>query len=119
MNSTRFLQVVLVLGAVMALAIADAAALAAVANPLDSAWLVLASAVVVTSAYSIFAGRVIGHRKWWLLVAGPVIYYAGLSAILSSPEYLWLDLRMPLTVFAALSGGYLGAHSDGVVPTQP
>jgi len=99
----------IIIGSAVLMWLADAAALAAVAHPADSSWMSLIAQLVTISAFGVISGRIAGRKALYVIALGPFLYCGTMSLLMSTPMFLWLDLRMPLTIVASLASALTGA----------
>jgi len=99
----------IVIGGAVLMWLADSAALAAVSHPTDSTWMSLIAQLVTISAFGVISGHIAGRKALYVIALGPFLYYGTMSLLMSTPMFLWLDLRMPLTIVASLASAFTGA----------
>lgn len=105
------------IGGAVCLLLADFVAIRIAVGADAMHWLVLVSELVTIGAVGVVAGSVL-RANWYMVAAGPILYFAGMSIVVWHPSCLWVDLHLPLTVITSLTAAFLGAsctrRADGI-----
>jgi ATP-binding cassette subfamily B protein len=89
---------VLVFGVIL-LGLSDYSAIRAAAHPNSPSYVMMVSMVVVSNIIGIVGAYVL-RRHWYLGALIPILYFSGISTILQTPSFFWLDMKLPLSILA-------------------
>ena len=101
---------VVILGGIICLALADAAAILAGGLTGADEWIVNLSELVVSGVIGVVGGRIM-FRNWYLLALIPILYFGYIATIMHKIVFLYIGLNMPLALLTILTMGFLGASS--------